>query len=72
MAITLPLKKMSAEEKIRVMESIWEDLCDTAGSALSPEWHGSVLADRKAALLAGEEEIIDWEAAKRKISDELQ
>jgi hypothetical protein len=31
-----------------------------------------VLADRKAAVLAWEEEIIDWEAAKRKISDELQ
>jgi hypothetical protein len=72
MSITLPLKQMSAEEKIRIMESIWDDLCDTAGSTLSPDWHGSVLADRKAAVLAEEDEIIDWETAKRKISDELQ
>jgi hypothetical protein len=63
---------LSPEEKIRIMESIWDDLCDTAGSTLSPDWHGSVLADRKAAVLAGEDEIIDWETAKRKISDELQ
>ena len=72
MSITLPLKKMSAEEKIQVMESIWDDLCGTAGSRLSPDWHGTVLADRKAAVLAGEDEIIDWETAKQKISIELQ
>ena len=61
MSITLPLKKMSAEEKIQVMESLWDDLCGTAGSTLSPDWHRKVLAERKAAVLAGEDEIIDWE-----------
>ena len=72
MSITLPLKKMSAEEKIQVMESIWVDLCDTAGSTLSPDWHRDVLADRKAAMLAGEEEILDWETAKQKVFEDLQ
>jgi hypothetical protein len=72
MSITLPLKKMSAEEKIQVMESIWVDLCETAGSTLSPDWHGNVLADRKAAALAGEDEILDWETAKQKIFEDLQ
>jgi len=60
MSITLPLNKMSAEEK------------NAAGSRLSPDWHGTVLADRKAAVLAGEDKIIDWETAKQKISEELQ
>jgi hypothetical protein len=72
MSITLPLKKMSAEEKIQVMESIWVYLCDTAGSTLSPDWHGDVLVDRKAAVLAGEDEVIDWETAKQKILEDLQ
>ena len=72
MSITLPLKQMSAEEKIRIMESIWDDLCDTAGSTLSPDWHGNVLADRQAAVLAGKDEVMDWETAKKRISDELQ
>ncbi len=72
MPIRLPLKKMSAEEKIQVMESIWVDLSYTAGSTLSPDWHGKVLADRKAAALAGEDEIIDWETAKQKILKDLQ
>ncbi len=72
MSITLPLKQMSAEEKIRIMESIWDDLCATAGSTLSPDWHGHVLADREAAVLAGEHEVMDWEAAKKKIADEVK
>ena len=72
MSITLPLKKMSAEEKIQIMESIWVDLCDTAGSTLSRDWHEKVLADRKVAELAGEDEIIDWETAKQKIFEDLQ
>lgn len=37
MSITLPLEKMSVEEKIRIMESIWDDLCDTAASKITPK-----------------------------------
>ena len=72
MSITLPLKKMSVEEKIQVMESIWVDLCDTAGSTLSPDWHRDVLADRKLAALAGKDKILDWETAKQKIFEDPQ
>jgi hypothetical protein len=72
MPITLPLQKMSVEEKIQVMESIWDDLCVTAGSTLTPEWHGKVLASREQAVLAGEDEITDWELAKNRIADDLQ
>ena len=72
MSITLPLKDMSAEEKIQVMEYLWKDLCATAGSALSPNWHQEVLFAREAALQAGDMEIMDWEAAKKKISEDIQ
>ncbi len=72
MPITLPLQTMSVEEKIQVMESIWDDLCGTAGSTLTPDWHGSILTARKAAIAAGEDQILDWETAKKKISEDLQ
>lgn len=36
MSVMLPLKKMSAEEMIQVMESIRFDLCDASGSRRSP------------------------------------
>ena len=72
MSITLPLKEMSAEEKIQVMESLWKDLCATAGSTLSPNWHQDVLFAREAAVQAGDMEIMDWEVAKQKISEDIQ
>ena len=72
MSITLPLNEMSAEEKIQVMESLWKDLCATAGSTLSPNWHQDVLSAREAAVQAGDIEIMDWEAAKKKISEDIQ
>ena len=72
MPITLPLQTMSIEEKIEVMESLWDDLCGTAGSTLTPNWHGSILTARKAALQVGNDEILDWETAKKKISEDLQ
>ncbi len=36
MEITLPLEKMSIEEKTRTMETIWDDLCRNADSIPSP------------------------------------
>ena len=72
MSITLPLKEMAAEEKIQVMESLWKDLCATAGSTLSPNWHQDVLSAREAAVQTGDMEIMDWEAAKQKISEDTQ
>ena len=72
MPITLPLQTMSVEEKIQVMESIWDNLCDTAGSTLTPDWHGTILTARKAALKVGEDEVLDWETAKKKISEDIQ
>ena len=72
MPIKLPLKKMSAEEKIQAMESLWADLCGTAGSTLSPDWHEGVLSNRSAAVKDGEDEILDWEVAKKKISEDIR
>ena len=47
MEITLPLEKMSIEEKIRTMETIWDDLCRKADSISSPSWHEDVLTRKE-------------------------
>ena len=72
MPVSLPLETMSTEEKIEVMELLWADLVETAGSTLSPEWHGEVLAAREAAFASGDEESIEWEAMKQEIYEELK
>ena len=67
MASTLPLEKMSVEEKLQAMESLWDDLCSKAGAVSSPAWHEDVLAARDAAQKRGDDQFEDWEAAKRNI-----
>jgi hypothetical protein len=66
-ASPIPIERMSLEEKLQAMESLWNDLCSRAGGPESPEWHGAELAERIAAAEKGGDQFEDWETAKRKI-----
>jgi len=65
--ISLPLDQMTIEEKLRVMEAIWDDLSRHADQIQPPAWHGKVLAELAAAIERGEETFEDWETAKRRL-----
>jgi len=67
MQSTLNLEKMSLEEKIQTMESIWEDLCKTADKIISPPWHEKILLERENNLHSGADKYIDWKTAKKDI-----
>ena len=71
MEVTLPLDKMSVEDKIRTMEAIWEDLCKKADSIPSPDWHKDVLLQRENQIKNGEDKFMDWNEAKKQIKDSL-
>jgi len=71
MGVALPLEKMSIEEKIQAMETLWDDLCKKADSVLSPPWHEKVLNDRENAIASGKDEFIDWNKAKKKIDKSI-
>jgi hypothetical protein len=70
MANTLPLEKMSVEEKLRAMELLWDDLCGRVEGVQSPAWHEDVLAQREEMHERGEDRFEDWEAAKRRIRND--
>ena len=67
MEITLPLEKMTVEEKLRVMESLWKDLTREEAQLESPDWHGDVLRETVERVKQGKESFIDWETAKRQL-----
>ena len=71
MEITLPLDKMTTEDKIRTMETIWQDLCKKSESIPSPSWHKDILEERELAVENGKEKFIDWSEAKRLIEDKI-
>lgn len=69
MGITLPLAQMSLEEKLRVMEELWDDLTHKHSEFPSPAWHEDVLKLREEALRSGQDEFVDWETAKKQLRD---
>lgn len=71
MDITLPLEKMTIEDKLRVMESIWADLSRNEANVPSPDWHGQVLREREERLRSGQEQFMDWEEAMKQLRDQL-
>lgn len=71
MSVTIPLEKMTREDKLRAMECLWDDLCRDPDSVESPAWHEQVLQRREEALQAGTEKVLDWRDAKKKIRESL-
>ena len=65
------LTNMSLEEKLATMEQIWDDLCQHQ-NVQSPVWHGDVLQVRERNRLAGQEQPMDWQDAKKSIRQRTQ
>jgi hypothetical protein len=66
MSDTIEIKHLSREEKLRVMEAIWEDLSRDAEQVESPEWHRGVLEETERRLQAGQESTMDWREARKR------
>jgi hypothetical protein len=69
MQVTLPLDKMTAEDKIRLIEEIWEDLSRNAEDVQIPAWHVDLLRERERRLREGKVGLTDWDDAEREIRD---
>ena len=68
MVVDLPLKKMTVSDKLRAMETIWDDLQRTPENVPSPSWHADVLHAREMRIREGKAHFSDWSEAKRRIS----
>lgn len=72
MSAMVDLQQMSVPDKLRLMEDLWRDLSQNEQNITSPEWHGTVLAERERRLASGEDTLLDWEAAKQQLRAKLQ
>ncbi|OQY60396.1 MAG: hypothetical protein B6245_01735 [Desulfobacteraceae bacterium 4572_88] len=69
--MNLDIREMSAEEKMRAMEMLWDDFCSRQPDFRSPEWHASILNERERRLREGKDKFVDWEQAKKEIRESL-
>ena len=67
----LPIASMTTEEKLQVMEQLWDDLCRDERQVTSPGWHGDVLATREARIARGEAHFSDLEEVKVRLREKL-
>lgn len=67
MTHTLELNTMTTEEKLQMMEALWDDLSRNASDIEPPAWHADVLAAREDAVERGDEEFEDWQHAREEI-----
>jgi len=64
---TSTIKALSIEEKLQVMEAIWEDLSVEKKRIQSPVWHQEALQESEQRRKAGQETIFDWKNAKMEL-----
>jgi len=69
--IDISPKNLSVEDKLSLMESLWDDLC--AHSHIdSPDWHKTVLDAREKAQKKGHQTPMDWQEAKAHIRKQVK
>lgn len=61
------ISQLTFDQKLYLMETIWDELTKDDEKLQSPAWHEEVLKDRKAALKAGKASVSDWKEAKARI-----
>jgi len=69
--MALNLEEMTTEEKIKVMEMLWDDLCRSAPDFFSPSWHEDVLKGREQRIKEGKDQFVDWDQAKKDIRNSI-
>lgn len=67
MSSTIDLGHLSREEKLKLMEAIWEDLSRDDEQVESPEWHREVLEETDRRRQSGQEDGVDWQKAKKEL-----
>ena len=69
MPAELQIDQMTLDEKLRAMEALWDDLCRREQDVPVPQWHKDVLDERRRLVEQGKARFVDWETAKKHISE---
>jgi Putative addiction module component len=72
MAIELPVKQMTVEEKLHAMDVLWADLRSNEENIPVPQWHKELLAKRERLVQDNKATFSDWEAAKKRIAKRIR
>ena len=61
------LRQLPRSEKLKLMETLWEELSRPEDEFVSPAWHAEELAATEQRLAEGKEQVLDWDTAKQSL-----
>jgi Putative addiction module component len=64
---TPAIERMSWEEKLRMLEELWDSITREGDRYESPPWHEQALKETQRRYDSGAEEPMDWADAKREL-----
>ena len=67
-----PVQQFSRSVKLKLMETLWDQLSEPEAAYKSPTWRASALAETEGRLAAGSEQVLDWETAKRQLLKQFE
>ncbi len=71
MVSTLSFEKMTINEKLQIMEALWQDLCSNQEQIPVPQWHKEILDSRARLVEEGQAKFMDWDSAKKRMADRI-
>lgn len=69
--MSVTISEMSIQEKLDMLELLWDDLCRQEAAVPLPAWQAAILRDRQAAIARGEAEYVDAAESRRTLLSEL-
>ena len=67
--IQTELERLTLEEKLQTMETLWDELSRRPEAVPMPQWHQDLLDERERLIAEGSARFSDWEEAKKRISE---
>jgi phosphoribosylanthranilate isomerase len=61
------IHQMHFHEKLALMETVWAEISAEPAKVEVPQWHKTLLDEREQAFQRGQEQVLDWDEAKKQI-----
>jgi hypothetical protein len=68
---SIQIDQMTLSEKLRTMETLWDDLCRRETNVPVPPWQKEILDERERLVQEGKARFSRWEAARRRLSKRM-
>jgi Putative addiction module component len=71
MADSIQIDQMTLAEKLRTMETLWDDLCRREADVPVPAWQKEILDERERLIEHGKARFSTWASARKRLSKRM-